>query len=79
MPTNSPDRFKSGPPLLPGLITVSVWIKSKRVTPLATSKDLPKAEITPTVTVGPPGRARALPIAITQSPTRGLLFIANGK
>ena len=25
MPTTSPARFKSGPPLLPGLIAASVW------------------------------------------------------
>jgi len=28
MPTTSPLRFTSGPPLLPGLMAASVWMKS---------------------------------------------------
>ena len=71
MPTSSPDTLIKGPPLLPGLITVSVWTRSYSSEPPPALMVRPRAETTPTVTVGPPGRSSALPMAITHSPTRG--------
>jgi len=73
IPMTSPLRFKSGPPLLPGLIAASVCRKSKYASPppigfSGTSFVVrPRAERMPadTVCVSPSG----LPIATTQSPT----------
>ena len=63
IPTTSPWVFIRGPPLLPGLIGVSVCIKSSYgVAP----SDLPLALTIPTVTVR--SSPKGLPIAITQSP-----------
>ena len=70
IPARFPSKSIKGPPLLPGFIEVSVWIRSYDVTPWVDSIDRPKAETTSTVTVGPPGNAKAFPIAITQSPAR---------
>ncbi len=65
MPTTCPRRLKSGPPLLPGLMLASVWMKSSygpapMVRPLALTM--------PIVTVWP--RPNGLPMATTYSPTR---------
>ena len=68
IPTTSPCASTSGPPELPGLIAASVWIASGIVT-LDSWISRPSALTTPFVTVGPPGRFRALPMATTSSPT----------
>ena len=79
MPTRFPPKLISGPPLLPGLITVSVWIRSYRGEPPEPPIVRPSAETTPTVTVGPPGSASAFPMAMTHSPTRRLTSCFRGK
>ena len=66
MPTTSPCRFSSGPPLLPGLIAESVWRKSRSSgRPLFTMRSLALTRPDVTVWLRPSG----LPIAITISPT----------
>ena len=55
--------FSSGPPELPGLMAVSVWIMSLRATPFSSSSERPVADTMPVVTVGPPERSKALPMA----------------
>ena len=72
MPTTCPRRLKSGPPLLPGLMLASVWMKSSYgpapiVRPLALTM--------PIVTVLP--RPNGLPMATTYSPTRERLARAE--
>ena len=72
-PTTAPMASRSGPPLLPGLIAASVWIRSVSVTgrPVCSSWTVivrPSAEMIPFVTVSvnvPSG----LPIAIAVWPT----------
>ena len=69
MPITSPLPLTSGPPELPGLIAASVWMRSCIVSPLPPSIVRPTADTMPDVTVGPPGRASAWPMATTFSPT----------
>ena len=67
MPTTLPLASSSGPPLLPGLIAVSVWIRLSRWPP-STSMLRPSAEMMPLVTESenwPSG----LPMAIACWPT----------
>ncbi len=68
IPTTSPRLLTRGPPEFPGLIEASVWITSGIVMP-SCWMSRPLALTTPLVTVGPPGRSRALPMARTSSPT----------
>src|SRR5215212_10877548 len=68
MPTTWPEALANGPPELPELIAASVWIRPSRW-PSSVSIVRPSADTIPWVTVGPPSRARALPIATTGSPT----------
>ncbi|GBD13818.1 hypothetical protein HRbin24_01860 [bacterium HR24] len=69
MPTTSPRMFTSGPPELPGLMAASVWMAPGMVTPHWSSWMVRSLALTtPLVTVGPPGRFRALPMATTSSP-----------
>ena len=64
MPITWPAAFTSGPPELPELIAASVWISP--VSGLdSVSIERSSAETMPWVTVGPPSRARALPMATT--------------
>ena len=65
--------FSSGPPELPGLIAASVWTTFSSTAPFGSGTSRPSAETTPAVTVGPPSRPSALPIATTHSPTRSWL------
>src|SRR2546427_772755 len=68
MPTTWPAASRSGPPLLPGLIAASVWIRLVRWTPAWISMLRPVAEMIPVVTVlvyVPSGE----PIAIASWPT----------
>src|SRR5581483_9405765 len=75
IPTTSPLALSSGPPELPGLMAASVWRTWRRVSVLPPEPWSPaeivrsRAETMPSVTVGPPSRARALPMATTESPT----------
>ena len=72
MPITSPSRFTSGPPLLPGLMAASVWMKSSRsVMPIPR----PFALTMPAVTV--PSSPNGSPRANTQSPTSTLLAVAE--
>ncbi|OPX96423.1 MAG: hypothetical protein A4E58_01750 [Syntrophorhabdus sp. PtaB.Bin006] len=66
-PTTSPFRLNSGPPLFPGLIEASVWIKSSYGPAPIT---LPFALTMPAVTVV--SNPKGLPMATTQSPTSRL-------
>ena len=68
MPTTSPSRFTSGPPLLPGLMAASVWMKFSYSASLTSVR--PRAETIPAVTeyFNPNG----FPTANTQLPTRSL-------
>ncbi len=50
MPMSTPSISSSGPPLLPGLMAASVWIRSVN-TPLSLRMVRPRAETTPVVTV----------------------------
>ena len=68
MPTTSPAALTSGPPELPELMAASVWIRPARC-PTRSRCDRSSADTMPWVTVGPPSRARALPMATTSSPT----------
>ena len=74
MPIRRPSSPISAPPLLPGLIDASVWMKSsKRSMP---SPERPSAETMPEVTVWP--SPNGLPIAIEKSPTRSASESAQG-
>ena len=53
---------------MPGLMAASVWIMCSSDS-LPASIERSRAETMPVVTVGPPGSARALPMATTSSPT----------
>ena len=69
MPITRPERLISGPPLLPGLMAASVWMKSWLMTsrgPPRLSDRRPFAEMIPIVTdwLSPNG----LPIASTTCP-----------
>jgi hypothetical protein len=68
MPMTLPVGSSSGPPLLPGLIAVSVWIRFDRVEPSSTGMLRPRAETMPLVTesVNVPS---GLPIAMACWPT----------
>ncbi len=67
MPMTFPSMFSSGPPLLPGLIDASVWMKSVKVRPSSfDGTERPRAETTPVVTE--PERPNGLPTATTLSP-----------
>ena len=66
IPITSPLRLNNGPPELPGLIAVSVWINRSYAPPDPILRC--NAETMPAVTVLP--RPSGLPMAITQSPTR---------
>ena len=68
MPITWPAAFTSGPPELPELIAASVWMRPFSV-PESVSIERPSADTMPSVTVGPPSSASALPIATTWSPT----------
>ena len=68
MPTTWPAELTSGPPELPGLMAASVWIRPLRLSSVASIERF-RAETMPSVTVIPPCRLRALPMAITLSPT----------
>ncbi len=70
-PITLPSRSASGPPLLPGLIAASVWIRPS-TTKSVPGSGLPRAPIRPIETVGAPGSPRALPIARTIWPTLSL-------
>ena len=67
MPTTSPFRSTSAPPLLPGLIAALVWIASGRALPAGSLTWRPRALTMPSVTLdwSPSG----LPMASTTSPT----------
>ncbi len=76
MPMTLPLRSRSGPPLLPGLMAASVWIRSSRP-PLLTSIDRFRPETTPVVTLfvySPSG----LPIAMTLWPCLRALLSPSG-
>ena len=68
MPMTLPARSRSGPPLLPGLIAVSVWMRLLSIVPSWTWMLRPSAEMIPLVTesVNSP---RGLPMAIASWPT----------
>src|SRR5581483_2460028 len=68
-PTTSPAAFTSGPPELPGLMAASVWRTCSSRSPFSAVIERLRADTMPRVTVGPPSRARALPMATTSSPT----------
>jgi hypothetical protein len=67
-PTVRPEESIRGPPLLPGFIAASVWMRSRRG-PLGPPIDLLRVETTPTVTVGPPKGPTGLPRVTTHWPT----------
>src|SRR6266516_7577539 len=72
MPMTLPPESSSGPPLLPGLMAVSVWMRSWMVLPLSSWISRPIAETMPLVTVYvyvPSG----LPMAIASWPTLSFL------
>ena len=50
-PTSSPSTFKSGPPLLPGLIGALVWISPLYPTSLLSDTSRPLNDTRPSVTV----------------------------
>ena len=68
MPMTLPLGSNSGPPLLPGLIAVSVWMRLVRTSPVSTGMLRPSAEMIPLVTesVNSPS---GLPMAIACWPT----------
>ena len=68
IPINEPDEFRSAPPLFPGFIAASVWIKSSYISPWIILP-LPLAETIPAVTVWLKFAEKGLPTAITSSPT----------
>ncbi len=77
MPTTWASAFTRGPPELPGLMGASVCSSPVRCSVVpersdSADKDRPVADTMPSVTVGPPCRARALPMATTSSPTNTL-------
>ena len=68
MPMTLPLGSNSGPPLLPGLMAVSVWMRLLRTSPVSTGMLRPSAEMIPLVTESvkvPSG----LPMAIACWPT----------
>ena len=69
MPMTSARRLTSGPPLLPGFIGAVCRIMSMRVSCGLAPIETPVALTIPSVTIGPPGIARACPIASTGCPT----------
>ena len=68
MPMTLPLGSNSGPPLLPGLIAVSVWMRLLRTSPPSTGMLRPSAEMIPLVTesVNVPS---GLPMAMACWPT----------
>ena len=67
-PITSPNSLSSGPPLLPGLMAASVWMKLTFLLGMPTSAaERERLETMPSVTVE--SSPTALPMAITQSPT----------
>ena len=72
MPTASPLALISGPPLFPGLIEASVWMKSSYGPPPITR---PVALTMPVVTVC--SRPKGLPMAMTGSPVSKRVRIAQ--
>ena len=68
MPMTLPLGSNSGPPLLPGLIAVSVWMRFVRTSPDSTGMLRPSAEMIPLVTesVNSPS---GLPMAMACWPT----------
>ncbi len=74
-PTTRPDPSTSGPPLLPGLIAASVWIRSWRLVEVeaalsaGTEMSRPRAETIPDVTLLGYWRPSGLPIAMASWPT----------
>ncbi len=78
MPTSTPSAFTSGPPLLPGLMGASVWMRSMGVgSGVTTSSWRAEEETTPMVTVlaSPCG----LPMAKTSSPCRTFALGSRGR
>ncbi len=79
IPTTCPAESTSGPPEFPELIAASVWIMFRNVSPAPPDASpactvRPVAETMPDVTVGVPAdNPRALPMAITASPTSSLV------
>ena len=74
IPITCPEELTSGPPEFPELIGASVCINPESDSVVVPEeswavKDLFSAETIPDVTVNPPVNARALPNAITLSPT----------
>ena len=69
MPTTCPDALTSGPPLLPGLMAASVWIRLSSESPDGAVIDRLRADTMPVVTLGASPRLSALPMATTSSPT----------
>ena len=51
MPITAPVASRSGPPLLPGLMAASVWMRFVRCVSASMSTDRPVAEMIPVVTV----------------------------
>lgn len=73
MPTTRPERSTSGPPELPGLMAVSVWISPESCSDppedwSPASMERQRPETTPNVSVFW-NSARALPMATTKEPT----------
>jgi hypothetical protein len=72
-PITLPDPSTSGPPLLPGLMAASVWIRPCRfaVVPvsLPTVMSRPRAEIIPVVTLLGKSVPSELPMAMASWPT----------
>ncbi len=79
MPTTCPAESTRGPPEFPELMAASVWIMLCRVSPTPPPESpawtvRPVAETMPDVTVGVPAESpRALPMAMTASPTWSLV------
>src|SRR3954454_13767781 len=78
MPTTSPSSVSSGPPELPGLIAASVCTRWVKCSPSLVSIVRSSADTIPSVAVGPPVNAKALPIATTGSPMRSSDDLPNG-
>ena len=77
MPMTLPPASRSGPPLLPGLIAASVWIRLFSRTPESTTTLRPVADTIPLVTLFV-YVARGLPIAIASWPTLRSLELPIG-
>ena len=67
IPTTSPSAFTSAPPLLPGLMAASVWIRLNLRSPISMLRF--KELITPTVTLPRNSKPSGLPMAMAGSPT----------